>query len=204
MNTPTANQERDEVLFAFHQECTNPTAQEIINWVNRYPEYADDIRSHAALMKDAAARESLPTADLSPEMISRAQSRVMDALHRARVNCGVEAGASVMTFEQVMAKTNTNVPDLARKLNIARSVLASLINGRMLAPVGDRLRSELTNIWRISQEQFDQAVRRALAAPSVSHAKSEGTPAVIPRSYAEVVHASSMPDARKRYWLGED
>ncbi|MBJ7408328.1 MAG: hypothetical protein JHD07_35630, partial [Bradyrhizobium sp.] len=43
------NPERDDVLFAFHQTCDNPTAEQVSEWTRRYPQYADDIREHAAL-----------------------------------------------------------------------------------------------------------------------------------------------------------
>lgn len=46
--------DRDEVLFAFHQACERPTAEQIIEWTQRYPPFADDIRDHAAVRLDAA------------------------------------------------------------------------------------------------------------------------------------------------------
>ncbi len=29
--------DRDEVLFALHRSCDDPTADQIIEWVNRFP-----------------------------------------------------------------------------------------------------------------------------------------------------------------------
>lgn len=43
--------DRDSVLFAFHEECARPTAEQIIEWVSRFPEYADDIRVHASVAR---------------------------------------------------------------------------------------------------------------------------------------------------------
>ena len=45
MTAAIKNKDRDEVLFAFHQACNDPTAQEIIKWVKRYPQFANDIRA---------------------------------------------------------------------------------------------------------------------------------------------------------------
>ena len=64
--------DRDEVLFAFHQTCTDPTAEQIIEWVERFPQFADDIRAHAAILKDWAADEDRAGA------IKRLDKRNMD------------------------------------------------------------------------------------------------------------------------------
>ena len=49
MNEQNRSPERDEVLFAFHQACDNPTAEQVTEWTNRYPQFAEDILVHAAL-----------------------------------------------------------------------------------------------------------------------------------------------------------
>ncbi len=35
--------DRDEILFAFHRTCADPTAEQILDWVKRFPQYGDDI-----------------------------------------------------------------------------------------------------------------------------------------------------------------
>ena len=49
MTDQTKATRRDEVLFAFHRECATPTLDQIIDWTQRYPEFADDIRAHAGI-----------------------------------------------------------------------------------------------------------------------------------------------------------
>lgn len=203
MTDSNRDKERDAILFSLHKAGKNPTAKEIDDWVKQYPEYADDIRSHAAIIKDWAAREDLPALEPDEATVSRSQSRAIDALHRARAAAvGERAGAR--TFDEIMAATGTDVPGLARKLDIKRSVLSALVGGRMLAPVGDRLVSALTDCWSITTEVFEAAVRAALTAPTLGIPKAGSTPTVIPRSYEELVRSSSMTDARKKYWLGEE
>ena len=51
---------RDEVLYAFHRAYERPSAAEIIEWVTRYPQFAEDIRGHAALARDWAGGQSRP------------------------------------------------------------------------------------------------------------------------------------------------
>ena len=40
--------DRDEVLFALHRTCDDPTADMIHEWVNRFPQFGDDIRATPA------------------------------------------------------------------------------------------------------------------------------------------------------------
>lgn len=205
MNDPNKNKERDEVLFALHRECSNPSAAQIIAWTERYPQFADDIRSHAAIIKDWAAREGMPVLEPDAAMISRSQSRAMDALYKAQLAAAEEqAGVTARTFDQIMASCGTDVPQLSRKLNIGRGILSALVSGRMLGPVGERLVAALTSCLSISKNAFNEALRLAQATPRLEHAKADGMPSVIPRSYEELVRSSSMPDDRKRYWLGEE
>jgi hypothetical protein len=77
--------ELDEVLFAFHQACSNPSADDIIAWTGRYPQFAADIRAHAAILKDWAARRNLPADEPDELMLTRARSRALDALYNAEV-----------------------------------------------------------------------------------------------------------------------
>jgi hypothetical protein len=205
MNDPNRTKERDEILFALHRECSNPTAEQIIAWIERYPQFADDIRSHAAIIKDWVAREGKPVLEPSESMLSRSHSRAMDALYKAQIAPVAEqAGATGLTFEQIMASRGTDVPELSRKLNIARGVLSALVSGRMLAPVGERLIAALTSYLSISRDVFNRALQSAQATPRLGHAKADGAPSVIPCTYEDLVRASSMPEERKQYWLGED
>jgi len=38
MNTTEQDSERDSVLFEMHKVLPNPTAEQIIEWVKRYPQ----------------------------------------------------------------------------------------------------------------------------------------------------------------------
>src|SRR5271165_3068040 len=129
MTTPSnPNDLRDEVLFAFHQACDNPNAEQIIEWTRRYPQFAEDIRAHAAIAKDWAARETLPALQPDADMLARGHSRVLNALYNAEVAANA-AEEPCESFQEIMAKQETDVPRLARQLDIGRSVLADLVNG---------------------------------------------------------------------------
>jgi hypothetical protein len=201
VNDAKKNDERDAVLFALHQESENPTAEQILYWINQYPQFADDIRSHAAIMKDLAAQDGKRVKEPSEALLSRSQSRAMDALHKAQARA---AAAPAMSFDQILALSKTDIPDLSDKLNIKRGILSALVSGRMLAPVGERLVTALMQCLSIPREVFEGALQLALSTPRLGHAKAEEAPSIIPRSYEYLVRASSMTEERKKYWLGEE
>ncbi len=204
MNEHNRMDELDEVLFAFHRACANPSADEIIAWTSRYPQFADDIRAHAAILKDWAARRDLPAGEPHELMLTRARSRALDALYNAEVAERSGTNASQRSFEQMMQARGTDVPELARELGIARSVLADLVSGGMRAPAGWRLIDALTYALAVTEDAFQSALQLALRSPRLGHAKADGTPSVVARSYEEIIRDSSMPQERQRYWLGED
>lgn len=201
--TPTAS--RDEVLFAFHQACERPTADEIIDWTERFPHFAEDIRAHAAVSRDWAARGSEAVEEPNEAMLANAYSRALNALYNAEVEAA-SAGAVLPaeSFQQMLAERGEDVPSLARALNIARSVLADLFNGGMLAPVGKRLMDAIVGRVTRTRKAFDDALMIALASPRLGHAKSKAPPGIIPRRYEDIIRDSDMPEERKRYWLAED
>src|SRR5262249_5948651 len=88
-------QTRDEELFAFHEACKRPTAAQILEWPTRYPEFADDLRAHAAIARDWAARQEEPVVEPDETMLSRGHSRVLNAIHNAEA-----AAAAVETPAQ--------------------------------------------------------------------------------------------------------
>lgn len=204
-NTPPTT--RDEVLFDFHEACERPTAEQIIEWTSRFPQFADDIRAHAAVARDWIAREGQPQEQADESLLARGFSRVLDALYNA-ANAAEQAAPTAMTnpasFHDVMAARGKDVRVLARELDIERGVIADLVSGRMLAPVGKRLVAAFTTALSMPLQAFDQAHQAALAAPRIGLAKAEQAPTVVAKSYADIIRDSTMSPERKRYWLEED
>jgi hypothetical protein len=199
------NDARDEVLYAFHLASERPTAAQIVEWTARYPQFADDIRAHAAVARDWDATTAAPALTPDENMLSRGHSRILNALHDAAVAASTKVQAETcQSFQQIVAARGTDVPRLARDLNIGRSVLADLFNGGILAPIGARLVNALTKALVMSRESFDAALTCALNAPRIGHAKADGTPTLIPRSYEDVIRSSNMDAERIQYWLSGD
>jgi len=197
-------EERNEVLFAFHQACNDPTAKDIIDWVKRYPQFADDIREHAAILKEWADRDKLSDDELSDTELSRSRSRTLNALYNARSAATQNSPEPVRSFEQMMQANGTDVPKLARELDIARTVLAALVFGRMRAPAGNRLVVALMVTLGITADEFNAALQFASRSPRLGHAKADGLATINALSYEELIRGSNMSDERKQYWLSEE
>jgi hypothetical protein len=104
-----------------------------------------------------------------------------------------------------MSAAGFDNPRLARCINIDRMVLAELNTGRMRLPLGRRLTDALTDVLGMSAAWLERVVTDLLAGPRrLGHAKADEAPTINTRSYVEVIQASSMSEAEKRYWLGED
>jgi len=197
--------ERDEVLFAFHQTCDNPTAEQVNEWTRRYPQYADDIREHAAARAQWAADSQEHNAQPDESLLARGRSQALNLLHSARQESAAAQNVSEKTWPQAVSAAGFDIPRLARCINIDRMVLAELNAGRMRLPLGRRLSDALTDVLGISTAWLERAVYDLLAGPRrLGHAKADEAPTINTRSYAEVIRASPMSDDDKRYWLGED
>ena len=209
MTDRTQTPDRDEVLFAFHQACTCPSIEEIIEWTTKFPQFADDIRAHAAVSRDWDARKDIQSEVPDEMMLTRAYSRALNALYNAEVEDASTGNASAFqTFHQILSSSGKDVPMLAREIGrdigIARSVLADMVNGAMRAPVGRRFLNAVVGALSITSDDFNSALQAALNAPRLGQAKANTTPTVIPRSYEDIIRCSSMTPEQIRYWLDED
>ncbi len=208
MTDRTQTPDQDEVLFAFHEACPRPTVEQIIDWTSRYPQFADDIRAHAAVARDWAAREGLPGEEPSETMLARAYSRALNALYKADAEAKPAEADAAQSFQDIIAARGTSVAALAREVGgtvgIGRGVLADLVNGAMRGPVGQRFLDAVCRGIAITHDRFYAALEKALAAPRIGLAKAGTAPTVNARSYEEVIRDSDMTPEQIRYWLGGD
>ena len=199
----TAN--RDEVLFAFHQECKQPSAEQIVAWVNRFPQFAEDIRSHAAVAWDWATQTMDSEVDVDETMSARAYSQALNIIYNAEHS--VEPATDLTrcrTFQQMQEAVSKETHQLAREMDVGRGVLSDLFNGLMRPPIRKRLVDGLVSLLQTSTEEFSYALECALSHPRLGHAKAARTPVVAQRSCDDIIRDSNMSQERKRYWLEED
>jgi hypothetical protein len=205
MSEHRKTEERDEVLFAFHQACQRPTADQIIEWAERFPQFAEDIRAHAAVSRDWDACEDLPLAEPDQTMLERAYSNALSALYSAEIKASPAASLSAaQDFQGILAQRNKEIFQVADELNIARGVAHDLFNGWMLPPVRKRLVDAVMTSLSITCAAFDHALLIAVKNPRMGHAKSHQAPTVRQRTCDEIIRDSNMPDERIRYWLEEN
>jgi hypothetical protein len=197
--------DRDEVLFAFHQECERPSAEQIVAWVNRFPQFAEDIRAHAAVAWDWATQAAELEVEVDEILSSRAYSHALNIIYNAETSSApANDPTPCRTFQQMQEAVGKETYQLARELDVGRSVLADLFNGWMRPPIRKHLVDGLMSLLNSSREEFSIALECALRQPRLGHAKADQTPIVAQRSCDEIIRDSNMPQERKRYWLEED
>jgi hypothetical protein len=206
MTDQNKTESRDDVLFAFHQQYDRPTAEEIIEWTRRFPQFAEDIRAHAAVAWDWANQEGLVVAEPDESLLARGYSQALNAIYNAENSAASNQNvAASQSFPQMIAACGKDVRQLARELDIERGVIADLVGGRMLPPIGERFIAAFASALSQSKEVFNKALDFALSSPQqLGYAKADHMPTIIPQSYEDIIRKSGMTDERKRYWLGED
>ena len=202
MNDHNRNADRDKVLYAFHQECERPTAEQILDWITRFPQYAEDIRAHAAVSRDWATREVRPVVEASEALLARGHSNALNALYNADMK-KAKCSSSAQSLHEIAAARGKDVFQIAGEIDVARGVVADLFNGWMHAPVCKRLVDAICATLQIARETFDSAMALALLHPRIGQAKANRTPIVMTRSCDDIIRDSNMSDDRKRYWLEE-
>lgn len=196
------DEKRDRVLMAFHNACERPTTEEILEWVGRYPEYADDIRAHAAVARDLASGTEGTDEELSTPELNAAYSNALNAIYLAQKKN--ESPEAAVSFHAIASARNIDVIQMASEMNVPRGVLADLFDGLMLRPIRKRLLDDVCKLLGITEAGFNTALDFVLANPRFGHAKSSGAPLIQRRTCDEIIRDSRMSGERRHELLGED
>lgn len=195
-------QEREEVLIAFHAECDIPTRADVERWAKRFPHFADDIRDHAAIRIAMLADAVEDPAELDDVMIARSRSRVQAAIYAAEQSAPVKDAVDA-TFDQLLSGAGISQVELARRLPIKRAIVADLVAGRMLKPRA-RFVTAISKELGVSLEQFNVAYASAIGSPKLGgRAKAHGQPVANQRHYDDIVRSSGMEPDEIAFWLEE-
>ncbi|PKP68485.1 MAG: hypothetical protein CVT83_05305 [Alphaproteobacteria bacterium HGW-Alphaproteobacteria-5] len=192
--------DRDDILFAFHRACARPSAQDVIEWSERFPKLAEDIVAHAAMIRELCARATEEYEEVDPILIARGRSYALSALYNAQAQAPDLETKSAQTFEELFDTASTTLPEVATKIGIKRVILAHMIGGRMLAPVGESLLLPFLHAVNATREQFNAALQLALASPRMGMAKANGEATVTPRSYEDIIRSHYPPEEAAK-WL---
>lgn len=192
-------EDRDEILFAFHQACEHPTADQIVEWIKRYPQFADEIRVHALAALESEGDEDV-TREADESMLSRAYSNALNIIYKSETEAG--AAATQQTFQEIAAARGITVPALSRAIGLPRGIVADLVSGRMTGPIRRVFVDSICRVLQISNDAFSMALSRALARPTLGPAKANGPPSAVTRTYEDIIRSS--PDLReeeKQSWI---
>lgn len=195
---------RDEVLFAFHEACEHPTANQIMEWTSRYPEFAEDIIAHAEHQLSWVAQREHHDGEPDESDVARNWSWTLNAIYEAEKAGSPDATPAGETFSQLLEKAGMTIPTLARRIDIDRLVLGEINAGRLRPPIGARLLDALAGALGRARSELEQIIMRTLAAPMLGNAKASNRPEVYAQTYESVILSSDMSDEKKNYWLGKD
>lgn len=198
-------QERDEVLIAFHEECDIPTRADVERWEVLHPKFAHDIREHAAVRLAMLADTIEAAAELDDDMIARAGSRVQAAMFAAEAGDRVvdATAAAGPTLNGMLKSAGLTQPELARRLPIKRVVVADLFAGRM-RDLRPRFSTAISRELGVSVAAFNVAHARAARIPALGgRAKSVGQPVANQRTFEEIIRSSGMSEEEIAYWLAD-
>lgn len=120
---------RDEVLFAFHIAYEKPSAQNIIDWCTNYPQFAEDIRSHAAVAWDMAMEQQ---GDL-PEIGEFTEKEKQDSSDWVR-------GANLLDFQNIYLEL------MVRERQLRASIKPEAPQPEFLDRLANMTRPEFCNI----------------------------------------------------------
>lgn len=195
---------RDDVLFAFHEACEHPTAEQVMEWTRRYPEFAEDIIAHAEHQLAWKAQPDLHDAEPAEADIARNWSWTLNAIYEAEKAGSLKGATDGETFSQLLERAEFTIPALARRIDIDRLVLGEINAGRLRLPIDTRLLEAMSKALARAANDIEQAIARTLAAPVLGNAKASNKPEIHTQSYEDVIQSSNMSDEKKNYWLGRD
>ena len=198
-------QERDEVLIAFHEECDIPTSADVARWTQAHPRFAQDIREHAVIRLAMVADLVELPAQLDDNMVARGRSRVQAAMFEAEAGERVvaQSAASVPTLDAMLKSAGLTQPELARRLPVKRVVVADLFAGRM-SDTRPRFSTAISRELGVSVAAFNVAHAHAARIPALGgRAKSVGQPVANQRTFEEIIRSSGMTDEEIAYWLAD-
>jgi hypothetical protein len=200
------DKERDRVLMAFSNAFKKPTTEQIVEWIERYPQYADDVRAHAAVLRDWAAGAECTDEEVSPSALNAAYSNALNAIYSAQKKepSMEERSEAAVSFHDIAVARNIDVIQMARNMDIPRGVLADLFDGAMLRPIRKWLSAAVCRALKITDESFNAALDVVLENPHFGHAKASGAPTIRRRTCDEIIRESRMSAERKREILEGD
>ena len=200
----------DDVFNMFIAENDQPTAENLQEWVNRYPQYQRELVDFAAVWKEQLVLPPAP--EMGPEaekaLIDRAMSHVLNVAYdrdeKAQRHAESDDPVHSLTGEAQHAGMNAQAFANACGLDL---VLISKLNSRLIKPqtIPARLIGLLGQLLRKSTAEIAAYLAKPPQTATSKAFLARGKPtSAAQQSFADAVRASSLSDKEKARWLNEE
>ena len=199
----------DDALNTFVQENDRPTAGNVQKWVERYPQFREDLIEFAAVWAEQLvlpAAEEIG-AEAEKVLVDRAMSHVLNVAYSRDVET-LERTTSddpVHSLTQDAQRAGTRPVQLAKACGLDLNLLSKL-NSRQIQPwtipaelIG-KLAEQLNKTVAALKIFFAGPPRAATGKAYLSRGKPTGK---AQQSFADAVRQSSLSDEEKARWLNE-
>ena len=197
----------DDVFTAFVAENDEPTAANLQEWVERYPQYRRELVDFAAAWAEQLLLPPAPEMELETEkvLIDRAMSYVLTVAYErdTQTQSLAESGKAVHSLTEEARRAGIKPQQLANAL-VLDLPLISKLNNRQITEIPALLISHLGQLLQkpaaVIEAYFAQPPQVAVDAAFLAHGKP-ASPAR--QTFADAVRASSLSVEEKARWLGE-
>lgn len=189
--------ELDTILDEFAELPNPPDAETLRAWIEKYPQFADEIIDFATdWIEMEAAPSHRPSGDEVDAVVSRTISRIQTLL---------DAGERPEQLKDLSADIRAAGHDhdtFQRTIGIDRSLLDSLV-ARLVRPA--TLPARLVQSIATALGRSLESVRQYLCLPAVLGAahRARGRPQTNQADFAFLVTHSQLSEAEKAAWLAE-
>lgn len=200
----------DDVLVAMLDEDVEPTHDQLLVWIDRFPHLAEDLADYfAAWAVQLEAEES--TARINAEHFANiGVSHALNLLHtrqaRAR-SAAASSAASVHASRRLSAIASSRGLDdrqLADRVGLDEPLIMKLDRGR-ISPISDiprRLVERLSQALGEAATEIWAAIQMGpTAASQGAMLKSKGRAVIAVESFSQAIEASSLSPEKKAEWL---
>ena len=197
----------DDVFNTFVAENDRPTAENLQEWVNRYPQYRRELVDFAT----AWAEQLLlpPAPELGPEaekaLVDRAMSHVLNVAYNRDLQeqQRAENDDPIHNLTGEAQRAGMNAQELAESCGLD-VVLISKLNDRQIKP--ETIPAQLVSLFGKLIRKSTVAIRVYFSKPQQAAAGkaflARGKPRITEQqSFADAVRMSSLSEAEKARWL---
>lgn len=199
----------DDVLNAYVEENDGPTAENLQEWVNRYPQFREDLVEFAAVWAEQLVLPPAPEmgAEAEKRLVDRAMSHVLNVAYSRDVETQEQAVSDdpVDSLTQDAQREGMKPLQLARACGLDLGMLSKL-NNRQIQPW--TIPAELIRTLAEHLHKSATAIKTYFAKPPLSTTGkaflSRGKPTnTSQQAFADAVRASSLSDDEKARWLNQ-